>query len=74
MDPQLQAKFQELETKVDAIWHSVEKTRKYFQITLWVTVIFFVLPLLIALFAIPQAMNSYLGSLDVNQFEELQGL
>ncbi len=74
MDPQLQAKLQELDTKIEAIWQSVEKTRKYFQITMWASIMLFVLPLLFALFAIPAAMNSYVGALSGTGLEDLQGL
>ncbi len=73
MEPQLQAKLQELETKVEAIWQSVEKTRKYFQITMWASVILFVLPLLFAAFAIPTAMSSYMDALNASGLEDLQG-
>jgi len=74
MEPQLETKIRELEAKVDAIWTSVEKTRKYFQITMWASLILFVVPLLFAFFAIPAAMNSYIGALSMNGLEDLQGL
>ncbi len=52
-----------LEAKIDAIYVSVEKTRKYFMWTLIITVALFVLPLIGLAFAIPAFMNNYVGSL-----------
>jgi hypothetical protein len=46
-------KLQEQEAKVDAIWRSVEKTRKYFKWTLIVTLVTIVLPLIGLIFVIP---------------------
>lgn len=53
-----------LEAKVDAIYESVEKTRKYFQIILWVTVILIVLPAIGMLLAIPSLIDTYTTTLD----------
>lgn len=53
-----------LEEKIDAIYESVEKTRKYFQITLWVTLALVVLPALGLVFAIPAFVNSYTASFE----------
>lgn len=55
-------KLEELEKKINAIYISVEKTRKYFLVILWVSVILFVLPLIGIVFVIPQFLSSYLGS------------
>lgn len=52
-----------LEAKIDAIYVSVEKTRKYFLWTLIISVALFVLPLIGLAFAIPAFMNNYVGSL-----------
>lgn len=60
MEPNITTRIDELEKKVDAIFISVEKTRKAFQITMWVTLIAFVLPLLAAMFILPAVINSYL--------------
>lgn len=60
MDPETQQKLEELEVKVDAVWKSVEKIRKYMTITFWVTVVVFVLPLLASIIIIPKVINSYL--------------
>ncbi len=46
-----------LERKIDAIYTSAEKTRKYFLAVLIVTAIAFVLPLLGLFFAIPSFLS-----------------
>ncbi len=56
-------KFQELEMKIDAIYISVEKTRKYFLWTMIITVALFVLPLIGLLFAIPTFISNYSSTL-----------
>ena len=48
--------------KINAIYTSVEKTRKYFLVTLWITVIMFVLPLIGLVFVIPMFLSSYTSS------------
>ena len=53
MDIELKAKLEQQEQKIEAIFESVEKMRKYFLWTLVVTVITFVLPLLVLIIAIP---------------------
>jgi len=64
MDTDTQKKLIELEAKIDRVWISVEKTRKYFLVVIWVTIILFVLPLIVMAFVIPQFLNTYLGSLE----------
>ena len=53
----------ELEAKIDVIYISVEKTRKYFMWTLIISVVLLVLPLIGLVIAIPAFMNNYVGSL-----------
>lgn len=67
MDQELQKKLIEQELKLDAIYKSVEKTRKYFLIIIWVTIIMVVLPLIGLLFAIPKFLGVYssLGGLGI---------
>lgn len=48
-----------LEKKIDEIYASVEKVRKYLLITLIVTVITIVLPILIAIIMIPMALSTF---------------
>lgn len=52
-----------LEQKIDAIYVSVEKTRKYFQWTMIITIVLFVLPLVGLVFAIPAFISSYTTTL-----------
>ena len=63
METDLTQKISELETKIDAIYKSVEKTRKYFMWTLIITVALFVIPLIGLAFAIPAFMTNYVGSI-----------
>ncbi len=49
----------EQQKKIDAIYASVEKTRKYFLWTMIITVALFVLPLIGLVFAIPSFINTY---------------
>lgn len=58
MDQDIQQKFTEQEEKLEKIYVSVEKTRKYFLWTLIATVVAFVLPLIGLVFAIPFFLNS----------------
>jgi hypothetical protein len=48
-----------LERKVDAVYVSVEKTRKYFFFVLITSAIGFVVPLIGLLFVIPSFISSY---------------
>jgi len=52
-------KLEEQDKKLDAIYRSVEKTRKYFLITLIISVAVVVLPLLGLLIVIPQIIDFY---------------
>ena len=68
MDPALQSKLDALEKKVDAVYISAEKTRKYFLWTCIITLAVIVLPLLLLPFAVGQLLSYYgdiqsLGSL-----------
>ncbi|MDP3696657.1 MAG: hypothetical protein Q8R55_01340 [Candidatus Taylorbacteria bacterium] len=58
-------KLAELEQKVDAVYKSAEKTRKYFMWTLILSVVFFVLPLIALIFIIPQFLNAIGSNLDL---------
>ena len=62
MDQELSNRLDEIEGKVNQIYTSVEKTRKYFQIVLWVTIAMVVLPAFGLLFAIPMFLNSYISA------------
>ena len=63
MENDTSAKLSALEAKIDAIYVSVEKTRKYFLWTMIITVALFVLPLIGLMFAIPAFVNNYVGGM-----------
>ncbi|MFA6047574.1 MAG: hypothetical protein WCV59_00525 [Parcubacteria group bacterium] len=58
MDQELLKKLEEQEKKIDDIYKSVEKTRKYFLWTLIITVVTIVLPLIGLLIAIPWMLKT----------------
>ncbi|HAQ05816.1 TPA: hypothetical protein DCP13_03425 [Candidatus Azambacteria bacterium] len=58
MEQDISRKFEEQEKKLDAIYKSVEKTRKYFLFTLIVSVVFIVLPLVGLIFVIPMLLST----------------
>lgn len=64
MENDTQRKLDEQGAKLEAIYVSVEKTRKYFLIIVWVTVLGVVLPVVGLLFAIPKFINSYESGFD----------
>ncbi|MFH1523263.1 MAG: hypothetical protein ABIE43_05635 [Patescibacteria group bacterium] len=64
MEENLIKKIDEQGVKIDAIYKSVEKTRKYFLIIIWGSIICFVLPLIGLMFVIPTFIKSYLGSFE----------
>ena len=59
MDPQLQEKLTDLEQKLNAVYRSAEKTRKYILTFVVISVIALVLPLIGMVFAIPAFLNTY---------------
>jgi len=63
MEPNLEQKLAELEGKINAIYVSVEKTRKYFFWTIIITVGAVVLPLIGLSFVIPSFINTYTSSI-----------
>lgn len=58
-------KLVELETKIDTVYKSCEKTRKYFMWTLILSVVLFVLPLIALIFVIPQFLDTIGGNIDL---------
>ncbi len=60
---ELKKKIEEQGLKIDAILKSVEKTRKYFLTTIWITVLAVVIPLIGLAIVLPSFVNNYLGSL-----------
>ncbi len=53
MDQEILQKLQEQEQKIDKLYKSVETMRKYFMWTNILTIVFFVLPLIVAIFLLP---------------------
>ncbi len=62
MDEQILKKIEEQEKKLDEVYRSVEKLRKYFLWTLIITAIVIVLPLIGLLFVIPNFLSVYNAS------------
>lgn len=60
MQPDTTQQIKELQEKIDKIYTSVEKTRKYFLWTMIITVVAFVLPLIILALVIPTFIRNYL--------------
>ena len=63
MEPNILQKLEEQESKIDAIYASVEKTRKYFLWTLIITIVLFIVPLIGLIFVIPSFLSTYTTSL-----------
>jgi type IV secretory pathway component VirB8 len=59
MDNETSQRLALLEEKIEKIYVSVEKTRKYFLWTLIISVLLFVLPMIGLAFAIPAFMTNY---------------
>lgn len=55
----IQQRLDALERKIDAVYVSAEKTRKYFLTIIVVSVVAFVVPLIGLFFAIPSFLSSY---------------
>lgn len=58
-DTELRRKLDALEKKIDDVYVSAEKTRKYFLGVIVVSVVAFVLPLVGLVFAIPSLLSTY---------------
>lgn len=58
------SKLEAMQQKIDAIYASVEKTRNYLKWTLIGTLVAFILPLVIALFAVPAFLSQYSTSIN----------
>lgn len=59
MEPDITARLDVIEAKVDATFRSAEKMRKYFLITMWVTLATLLLPMIGLIFVIPTFLNYY---------------
>ena len=58
MEPELSEKIEDIERKIDAVYKSVEKTRKYFRLTLIISIVVIVLPLIALIFLIPYYLQT----------------
>jgi hypothetical protein len=58
MDPELKKKLEAQDERLEQIYQSVEKTRKYFLWTMIATLVTFVLPLIGLVFAVPFFLNT----------------
>lgn len=64
MEQEILKKLEEQEIKIEAIWKSVEKTRKYFLFTMISSIVMVVLPLIGLLIAIPIMLNTLSTSME----------
>lgn len=67
----VQKKFELMDAKLNAIYESVEKTRKYFLVIMWVTVAMVVIPAVGLAVVIPTFISTYTSSLDLDSLEGL---
>jgi len=56
---ELKSQIKKQEEKLNLIYLSVEKTRKYFEIIMWISIIAIVLPIIGLLVEIPKFLNTY---------------
>jgi type IV secretory pathway component VirB8 len=63
MEPDVSARMTALEEKIEKIYISVEKTRKYFFWTMVISIVVVVLPAIGLVFVIPYFLNSYVGGI-----------
>ncbi|HBI17090.1 MAG: hypothetical protein UR60_C0021G0010 [Candidatus Moranbacteria bacterium GW2011_GWF2_34_56] len=64
MEEKILKKMEEQDKKIDAIWVSVEKTRKYFLFTMITSILMFVLPLIGLIIAIPLMLGALSKSME----------
>ena len=63
MEPSVKDQLEAQGKKIDAIYESVEKTRRYFLIILWITIAMVVLPFIGLIFIIPSFIEIYTSSM-----------
>ena len=63
MEPSVKDLLEAQGKKIDAIYESVEKTRRYFLIILWITIAMVVLPFIGLIFIIPSFIEIYTSSM-----------
>lgn len=65
MEEDIKSRLEAIEKKTEAIYVSVEKTRKYFLWTLIATVVAFVLPILAAIFMVPLMLGPLMSAYSI---------
>ncbi|MFA6525402.1 MAG: hypothetical protein WCT33_04025 [Patescibacteria group bacterium] len=65
MEQEILQKINDQQIKIDKIYESVEKMRKYFLWTFILSIVFFVLPLIAMVFILPSFINNYLGTFNI---------
>ena len=63
MDPEIKKILEEQQIKIDTMYRTMEKIRKYMLWSLIGTVVFFVLPLITAVISIPFVIDKYISTL-----------
>lgn len=64
MDQELNKKIEEQGLKIEAIYKSVEKTRKYFLAMIWITLLGIILPMIGLAFVLPSFFSNYTSVLE----------
>jgi hypothetical protein len=64
MQPELENKLKELEAKLDLVYRSAEKSRKYLMWTGIITAAVIILPLIAMVFVLPSFISSYTDTLN----------
>lgn len=64
MENDVSKRLDAIETKIEAVYQSAEKTRKYFLWTMIVTIAMFVVPLIALIVVVPFFLSSYLGAME----------
>lgn len=64
MEQEILKKLNEQEIKIEAIWQSVEKTRKYFLFTMIASLLMFVLPIIGLIIIIPIFLSNLSSSME----------
>ncbi len=67
MDQEIKNKLDEQTKKIDAIFVSVEKSRKYFLVTMWITILAIVLPIIGIGIFVPTFLESYTNIINISQ-------
>lgn len=65
MEPNIQNKIEELDKKINAIYESVEKTRKILMWTGIITTAVIILPLIAMMFILPSFISNYTETINM---------